>query len=635
MMMIMLLWFPTPYPDELLYSVFARYHVRSGNTSPKITTEELFGTRSIRSVWDLPANLNILLKRLGPFWKPDDLIMKHTLFPYYASFLLPKQAKKVKESMYTSKGSTIHSRIGVNASNVKQKTNLWNCNECIQEDMDTFGETYWHRIHQLPGVFICPKHEKVLEETVVSVKANNQHEYIAALPSIESNKVNLDSIDNIDLTILLSVSHHSKKILEEDVLQSDNNTIRNKYLELLKQKGLASPNGNVKRDRVYKMFSSRITDRCLNLLQSPVTNEDVNWLWRIFQKHRESFHPLRHILVMLFLETDLNHLFGKEEYLPFGKGPWLCLNHTCDKYHKRSVTSLTVTRCYNTKKPVGTFYCKHCGFVFSRKGPDGESTDQYTIGTIKDYGATWKERLKTLVIEGNGLHSIAKEIRADIATVKRYAVELNLDVSWKPPKLKTSSSKQDTEETDALLLVQKERWKELQQIYPEKSKTQLRDMAKGVYAYIYRYDKEWLQVHSPIKKRVKSTYQRIDWELRDNELLKQVKEVVQGWDQEATKPTRITVSAIAKKINKLSLIQKRTDKLPRTMKYMDKVTEDIVEFQKRRVEFLVKKKKENNEPIIDWEIYREAGLRSTVSSEVKRLIAKKVTEYETFKNYNK
>ncbi len=239
--------------------------------------------------------------------------------------------------------------------------------------------------------------------------------------------------------------------------------------------------------------------------------------------------------------------------------------------------------------------------------------------------------MKTLVIEGNGLHSIAKEIRADIATVKRYAAELNLDVSWKPPKLKINISKQGTKETDAMLLVQKERWKELQQKYPEKSKTQLRDMAKNVYAYIYRYDKEWLQVHSPNKKSLTSTYQRIDWEARDNELLKQVKEAVQDWDQEATKPTRITVSAIAKKINKLSLIQKKADKLPRTMKYMDKVTEEIVEFQKRRVEFLVQKKKENNEPIIDWEIYREAGLRSTVSSEVKRLIALRVTEYDSNK----
>ena len=36
--------FPTPYPDELLYSVVARYHVRSGNKSFRQTHEELFET---------------------------------------------------------------------------------------------------------------------------------------------------------------------------------------------------------------------------------------------------------------------------------------------------------------------------------------------------------------------------------------------------------------------------------------------------------------------------------------------------------------------------------------------------------------------------------------------------------------
>jgi hypothetical protein len=30
----MLSFFPTPYPDEILYSVFARYHARSGNIKP-------------------------------------------------------------------------------------------------------------------------------------------------------------------------------------------------------------------------------------------------------------------------------------------------------------------------------------------------------------------------------------------------------------------------------------------------------------------------------------------------------------------------------------------------------------------------------------------------------------------------
>lgn len=35
-------FFPTPLPDEILCSVFARYHIRSGNRKPKVTLLELF-----------------------------------------------------------------------------------------------------------------------------------------------------------------------------------------------------------------------------------------------------------------------------------------------------------------------------------------------------------------------------------------------------------------------------------------------------------------------------------------------------------------------------------------------------------------------------------------------------------------
>ena len=60
----MLGFFPTPYPDELLYSLIARYHLRSGSISPKITLSELFGSTSTIATIDLPANLNNLTKRL-------------------------------------------------------------------------------------------------------------------------------------------------------------------------------------------------------------------------------------------------------------------------------------------------------------------------------------------------------------------------------------------------------------------------------------------------------------------------------------------------------------------------------------------------------------------------------------------
>lgn len=626
----MLHWFPTPYPDELLYSVLARYHVWSGNTSPKMTTEELFGKRTVRSVWDLPANLNVLLNQMGSYWDADQLIYNHTMYPYYAAFLLPKQAKQVKISMLDNKGSTIHTRVGAAASNVKVKTNLWVCSDCFKEDIDTYGETYWRRVHQAPGVFVCPKHETVLEETNVSVKAQNQHEFIAATPDVERIGVNLDGLNKDEIQLLIKVAKAIESLLTNTHLQKTDNTIREKYLTLLKQKGYASINGFLKRDRLYQSFGATFSDRILELLQSQVLFVESNWLTMIFQKHRKSFHPLRHLLVMMFLGTDLNHLFGKKEYQPFGKGPWVCLNLACSHHHKPVVTDLMITRCYDTRKPVGTFRC-NCGFVFSRRGPDQNKDDQYRIGTIKEYGHVWKGKLTELVNEGNSLTEISRELQADRATIKKYAAELELKVPWKLPKIQKKDVNESLEDFETQLNDRKNKWLELQEEYPEKSKTVLRKMCPDVYAYLYRNDPEWLNEYSPVKKRIQTPNQRVDWEKRDKELLKQVKNVVRNWDLDVEKPTKITVTSIGKNINELSLLQKKADKLPKTIEYISKMSEDTVSFQKRRVEFTFEKLKKENEPILEWKVYKKAGLRPTVSNEVKRLITLRTTEYETEK----
>lgn len=47
-------FFPIPYPDEILYSVFARYHARSKNRSLAATVHNLFGHENSRIVVDLP-----------------------------------------------------------------------------------------------------------------------------------------------------------------------------------------------------------------------------------------------------------------------------------------------------------------------------------------------------------------------------------------------------------------------------------------------------------------------------------------------------------------------------------------------------------------------------------------------------
>lgn len=43
----MISFFPTPYEDELLYSILARYHLRSGNISYVDTNKDLFNKMAI------------------------------------------------------------------------------------------------------------------------------------------------------------------------------------------------------------------------------------------------------------------------------------------------------------------------------------------------------------------------------------------------------------------------------------------------------------------------------------------------------------------------------------------------------------------------------------------------------------
>jgi hypothetical protein len=62
----MLSFFPDPYPDELLYSVLARYHVRSGSLSPTATARELLCTKRPLLSLLMPHRINILVDNMPP-----------------------------------------------------------------------------------------------------------------------------------------------------------------------------------------------------------------------------------------------------------------------------------------------------------------------------------------------------------------------------------------------------------------------------------------------------------------------------------------------------------------------------------------------------------------------------------------
>src|SRR5690554_6719328 len=100
-------FFPTPYPDEILYSTLARYCIRSGNVREIHNFEDLFGTRNCIASLELPTHLDALIDNMpmGAKYTVEYFIYQHSLFPFLAAFIPQDRAEKIIETMRNGEGA--------------------------------------------------------------------------------------------------------------------------------------------------------------------------------------------------------------------------------------------------------------------------------------------------------------------------------------------------------------------------------------------------------------------------------------------------------------------------------------------------------------------------------------------------
>lgn len=630
--------FPTPYPDELIYSVIARYHVRSGNTSSKGTLREIFGSATVTAVMDMPSNIDTLVGKIPEFMNitADDLILNHTLFPYYAAFLPEKIAKTILTSMKGDFGGNIHTRTGIMASTVQLSKYIRFCPECCKYDLQKYGEYYWHRLHQIPGVLICPIHNTVVKDSDVWVHQFNKHEFIAADELNCKSGYHFLEYRNTEVCMYLEITKDILWLMNnfEAIRQYEekNNGFREQYLSLLKNKGLATVNGSVYQDELTKDFKKFYGEKVLTALQSDVNYDfENNWLASIVRNHRKAFHPLRHLLLMRYLSGSIkDFLYDDYKYKPFGDGPWLCLNSAAEHYNKRIVTDLVVTHCGDTKRSVGTFHCS-CGFVYSRKGPDKNTDDQYKIGRIKEFGPVWENKLKQLVGAKLSLRETARRLNVDPNTVKNFYERIQLNVLEGITQI--APDKKHNKLHDLNRDEKREMWLQLFNDNPGVSKTGLRKQNKALYAWLYRNDRDWLNESSPYLRKVQTQYCKIDWKARDTEVLQQIKTTIAEMLDSDKRPERISISRIGKKIGSLALIEKHLIRMPEAQVYMNSHVETLEQFRIRRIKWAAKELNSAGEELKEWKIIRKAGIRSEYVCRLQNVIANEIDRYQGVKQY--
>ncbi len=624
----MLGFFPTPYPDELLYSIIARYHIRSGNISPKITLQELFGSTTTIATPDLPSSLKYLSTQLQHLFPNSvtDLIDRYTLYPFYRPFLPPQRDRLIQKSMRSSIGQNIHTRAGIMASAIATPRYFRFCPQCNAEDLDRYGEIYWHRLHQITGVFICPEHSTLLQNSTISFQGLNRHEYYAAS---SDNCVIVEPCDTYsDRTKqqLQTLSADIWWLLNRNLTAHSPEYFQQQYRSLLIDREYANSNGRVRRvrlDRDFRLFYDR---EMLALLDSSLAeNSEAHWLFDLLCKHRKSFHPIRHLLLIRFLTDSVDQFFTtKYQYQPFGKAPWICLNPVANHYRQPVIIDLNVSHCLENKRPLGVFSCD-CGMIYCRTGPDESEEDLYKIGKIIEFGELWQQRLRELVEQQKlGLRAIAKELKVDTRTVKRYVSNLKLESHWEKRAVQPiaeNTSMDNIQSVDRSLIPapQQEDWTNLQLQYPEATKTELRKLSPATYAWLYRHDRDWLKGNSPALQQPTATNERVDWLKRDLEVLDRVKLGVAAM-LKAEKPQRLTISGIGKAIDLLALLEQHLDLMPMTGNYLATVMESIEDFQIRRIRWAMEELDRRREPMVAWRVMRLAGLGGNISDRVRKAL---------------
>lgn len=150
---------PKPYTDEILYSVIARWQLRSGIFEMAEISTRLFGQSSYTLSIAMPTRLHRLKNYLPLPVTLDEVVFRHTLYPYYSTFTMPGHKAMIQKDMLDPNARKFWTKIA------EPSAGLSCCPVCLSEDMRKFGEPYWHRIHQLPGVLVCPMHNARLFHT--------------------------------------------------------------------------------------------------------------------------------------------------------------------------------------------------------------------------------------------------------------------------------------------------------------------------------------------------------------------------------------------------------------------------------------------------------------------------------------
>ncbi|MTI49774.1 MAG: hypothetical protein FH761_18230 [Firmicutes bacterium] len=301
-----MLYFPRIYPNEYLYSVVLRYDRHTGNNNIERSFKDIFGNNSKtkqnkNKIEYFNNNFQIIL---GLDFKT--FLIEHTnlrlSIPFNKRIVMGSNTDYFFKFIYP-----LH--IKSSALGLKKLPSyisyLKYCEECYNEDVNMYGEGYYHLDHQYEGNYFCKKHSRLLN---ISMPLN----YNQRFPDFEINNKNFTKINiksdkqylelaklSFDIYLLSKNPIFYMDIFEELVT----------YKDILIRKGYGYKHSkNIKQEKVYLDFIEFFTKESLLLLDIyPNKENSCDWLKKITKNSIYTYKSdLSHIHHLMFIRFFKN-----------------------------------------------------------------------------------------------------------------------------------------------------------------------------------------------------------------------------------------------------------------------------------------------------------------------------------------
>jgi len=590
--------------EELLFSWISRLHFLNAQSDPRKTLASLFGTSTGILSADLPCRLRSFIERTagwGPFASVEALAMSSTLLPYYVRFFPPDRVQKTFNSTQEDKPKGLKLAMGLVANGFGASTTLRSCATCDSKCIDCHGCVIWHRVHQLPGVLICPTHREPLQHVLLQSKQSHRQQLI-----LSTNRV-IDRVGDTENKCVQRVA-----VLSDEALKIRAPAISAKTRREIYARGLAE-NGFVYNGRVnWRGLVAAIREEYADFKGFPFRQRlmsterwPARWLYDLCCRPERALHPLCHLLLIGLLFKDVRTFFSSAQDIP--QVNQIACHATLSESHQHGADALHVLlknqklSCRQVAHEAGI---STTTVVLRRRSLGVSIAERRKTITPSKF-----DEIKRLLQAGSSPPTVAHKTGLSLSSVYRSLALL-------PGLVKDRKRKERAFDS----LRYRAQWLDAKNSNPTATTKQIRTIAGAAYAWLYRHESTWLNENVPLKlkKTVGSSPGRVNWPERDRSLAEAVfaeAARVAAWRG----GRRVSASVLLRATGLEATVRRNLERLPLLSRALIELAEDDEAFCTRRRTFarayLVS---QGHEAPSEWRIERTARIRTRKSRTEKK-----------------